>query len=135
MKVHEKIKSLRQAQGWSQEEIAIKLGMSANGYGLIERGKTNVDLLRLEQIAELFGINLAELCDLSEKNVINLITNTQNSQTHCSIGFSTSENSQLKAELEKQQLLNEQQAQEIIYLRGLVDSLLKKNLIQEVASK
>jgi hypothetical protein len=32
----------------------------------------------------------------------------------------------LELELEKQQLLNEQQAQEIIYLRGLVDSLLKK---------
>ena len=122
MKVHEKIKCLRQAQGWSQEEIAIKLGMSANGYGLIERGKTNVDLLRLEQIAELFGIDLAELCDLSEKNVIN---NSQDNHSHFNIGISVYENSQLKAELEKQQRLNEQQAQEIIYLRGLVDSLLK----------
>ncbi|MDP2901536.1 MAG: helix-turn-helix transcriptional regulator [Methylovulum sp.] len=126
MKVHEKIKVLRQSQGWTQEETATKLGMSANGYGLIERGKTNVDLLRLEQIAELFGIDLAELCDLSEKNVINLITNTHNSQTHCTIGAAVYENSQLKTEIEKQQLINEQQAQEILYLRGLVDCLLKK---------
>ncbi|MDP2904324.1 MAG: hypothetical protein Q8N96_14655, partial [Methylovulum sp.] len=84
--------------------------------------------LRLEQIAELFGIDLAELCDLSEKNVINLITNTHNSQTHCNIGASVCENSDTKIELElqKQQLINEQQAQEILYLRGLVDCLLKK---------
>jgi transcriptional regulator with XRE-family HTH domain len=30
MKLHEKIRSMRQLQGWSQEEMASKLGMSAS---------------------------------------------------------------------------------------------------------
>ncbi len=129
MKVCEKIKHLRQLQGWSQEDIANKLDMSPNGYGNIERGDTDVSLSKLEKIAELFEMELSELLDLNDKNVINLITGTQNnsqSQTHCNIGLSVSENAQLKNELEKQRAVNEQQAQEILYLRELVDSFVKK---------
>jgi hypothetical protein len=52
--------------------------------------------------------------------------NSQNhSQTHCNIGSSVSENAQMKSELEKQLAVNEQQAQEILYLRELVDSFVK----------
>jgi transcriptional regulator with XRE-family HTH domain len=130
MKVCEKIKLLRQTQGWSQEEMANKLGMSANGYGHIERGKTNLDLSRLEQIAQLFDIALTELFDSNEKNVFNLITaeqatSSQNTHNHFNIGDSNSENIQLKAELEKSQLLIEQQAKEITYLKE-INALLKK---------
>jgi transcriptional regulator with XRE-family HTH domain len=126
MKVCEKIKHLRQLQGWSQEEIANKLNMSPNGYGNIERGDTDITLSKLERIAELFNIGLAELFDLNERNIFNLITDTQNNSQHCSIDLSVSETSQLKNELEKQRAVNKQQIQEIIYLRGLVDSILKK---------
>ena len=61
MPVHEKIRLVRQAKGLTQEEVANKLEMSVNGYGDIERGETDVNLSRLEQLANLFEIKLSEL--------------------------------------------------------------------------
>ena len=69
MQVHEKIRVMRQSKGWSQEDMADKLDMSVNGYANIERGETDVQLSRLEKIAEVFGMELFELFNFGEKNV------------------------------------------------------------------
>jgi len=61
MKLLEKIRCNRKLKGWSQEDIAAKLEMSSNGYGSIERGDTDVNLSRLNSIAELFDMTLLEL--------------------------------------------------------------------------
>jgi transcriptional regulator with XRE-family HTH domain len=58
MKVHEKIRFMRQSKGWSQEDMADKLNLSVNGYANIERGETDVQLSRLEKIAESFGMRM-----------------------------------------------------------------------------
>lgn len=71
MSVYKTIKLLRIFHGWSQEEISCKLNISQNGYGCIERGDTNISLSRLEEIANLFGISLSELIQLSEKELLN----------------------------------------------------------------
>jgi transcriptional regulator with XRE-family HTH domain len=70
MQCHERIKLFRQLKGWSQEEIADKLQMSVGGYGAIERGTTDVQLSRLQQIADLFEVELMELFK-NEHNVVN----------------------------------------------------------------
>ncbi|MFU2055216.1 helix-turn-helix domain-containing protein [Gallibacterium anatis] len=70
MKVNEKIRSLREARNWSQEEMANKLGMSTNGYSKIERGETRLYIPKLEQIADAFDIDVLELMSMGEKNVI-----------------------------------------------------------------
>jgi transcriptional regulator with XRE-family HTH domain len=75
MKVHEKIRSCRREKGWSQEDMAEKLDLSVNGYANIERGETDVQLSRLEQIAETFGIKLLELFSWGEKNVFCIVNN------------------------------------------------------------
>ena len=88
MAVHEKIKFIRQLKGWSQEDMAEKLAMSINGYGSIERGETNVNLSRLEQIAQLFGMELSELVALNEKSVFYMSganSTGQLNQEHCVI--------------------------------------------------
>jgi transcriptional regulator with XRE-family HTH domain len=54
MLINEKIRFMRQQKGWSQEEIADRLNMSPNGYGNIERGYTNINMTKLNEIAELF---------------------------------------------------------------------------------
>jgi transcriptional regulator with XRE-family HTH domain len=72
MKVHEKIRFMRQSKGWSQEEMADKLNLSVNGYANIERGETDVQISRLEKIAETFGMELLELLSFGEKNVFYL---------------------------------------------------------------
>jgi transcriptional regulator with XRE-family HTH domain len=67
MKVNEKIRFFRKLNGWSQEEVAIKLNMSPNGYGNIERGDTDMPLSRLSQIAQLFGVEEADFFTATEK--------------------------------------------------------------------
>ncbi len=44
MIVHKKMRDLRKSKHWTQEDMAEKLEMSTNGYGDIERGKTDVTL-------------------------------------------------------------------------------------------
>jgi transcriptional regulator with XRE-family HTH domain len=61
MKFTKKIKQLRKEREWSQETMATKLNISLNSYGAIERGDTNLGLIRIEEIAELFDITLESL--------------------------------------------------------------------------
>ncbi|HDL5208195.1 TPA: helix-turn-helix transcriptional regulator, partial [Mannheimia haemolytica] len=53
MKVHEKIKLLRENNHWTQDEMAQKLSMTTKGYAKIERGETISNLPKIEQIAEV----------------------------------------------------------------------------------
>ena len=46
---------------WSQETMATKLNISLNSYGAIERGDTNLGLIRIEEIADAFDITLEKL--------------------------------------------------------------------------
>lgn len=66
MKTNEKIRQLRESRQWTQEEMAERLSMSKNGYAKIERGDTRSNLGRLEQIAEVFGIDIMELLSYGE---------------------------------------------------------------------
>ena len=61
MKFTKKIKQLRKEREWSQETMATKLNISLNSYGAIERGDTNLGLIRIEEIAEVFDITLESL--------------------------------------------------------------------------
>ena len=72
MKTNEKIRQLRESRQWTQEEMATKLSMSTNGYAKIERGDTRSNLDRLEQISEVFGIDIVELLAYGEDGKINL---------------------------------------------------------------
>ena len=58
MELHEKIRLARELNKWSQEEVAEKLEMSPSGYAKIERGETALNIPRLEQIAEIFHIDV-----------------------------------------------------------------------------
>ena len=56
MEVHEKIKFFRVFKGWSQEEMAERLGMVLHGYAKIERGEVDINLTRLKKIAATFRV-------------------------------------------------------------------------------
>lgn len=70
MKIQEKIRFMRESRHWSQEEMADKLGMSTNGYAKIERGETRAFIPKLEQIAEIFDVDLMELMSFGERQVV-----------------------------------------------------------------
>ena len=133
MSVHEKIRIIRKAKGLTLEEVAHQLGMSTNGYGDIERGATDVNLSRLEQISQLFDMELSELMDLNEKTVFNF-WGTENkgsiggTQNHCIVNSDSSEQLQLKFQLENQQLIIEKQSQEIAYLKEIIALMKREDL-------
>lgn len=137
MKIHEKIRFIRQQHGWSQEEMAVKLNMSSNGYGNIERGDTDVNLSRLEEIAAIFNLSLSQLFsdDEDAKNVFYLSgtnnSGTLNNYSCCRCYFANAATAecnylQLKFELEKQKSIDEQKEKEITLLKEM-NRLLKKD--------
>ena len=69
MSVNEKIRKIREAKDWSQEQMAEKLNMSLNGYAKIERGESKIYLDKLEQIAQVFDIDVIELMQSDGRNI------------------------------------------------------------------
>ena len=128
MSVNEKIRKIREAKDWSQEQTAEKLNMSLNGYAKIERGESKIYLDKLEQIAQVFDIDIIELMQSDGKNICFQIESPLGSvyqgvgETQLSI-----EIERLKLALshanEKEELLKkllEQKDNEIIALKGLL---------------
>ncbi|NBI13356.1 helix-turn-helix domain-containing protein [[Haemophilus] felis] len=107
MKVNEKLRLLRETHHLSQEEMANKLSMSTKGYAKIERGETRSNLPRLEQISEIFNMDICELLAYGEEEkIVNLdksvFNNSENSLNHSIISLGTND---IEKELEKLHLI------------------------------
>jgi len=66
--VGSRIKLLRVQKGWSQQAVADRLQMSVPALSKIECGITDVNLSRLEQIANFFNVEVTELFQSGEPN-------------------------------------------------------------------
>jgi transcriptional regulator with XRE-family HTH domain len=62
--VGKNIRTLRHQHGWSQEDVANRLGISIPAFSKIETGVTDINLSRLEQIANIYEINVVHLLGL-----------------------------------------------------------------------
>lgn len=104
MKTHEKIRAIREANQWTQEEMAEKLEMSAGGYAKIERGENMPNIERLQQIANIFQIDITELLKNETGLVIQIadVNNGGDNNSPISI-YATS--SDLKSRIEKLELI------------------------------
>jgi len=58
------IRTLRHQRSWSQEDIANRLGISIPAFSKIETGVTDINLSRLEQIADIYEVNVVNLLAL-----------------------------------------------------------------------
>ena len=56
MKIHEKIRTIRQAKGLTQDYIADKLYLDTVNYGRIERGQAKLTMDRFLKIAEILNV-------------------------------------------------------------------------------
>jgi transcriptional regulator with XRE-family HTH domain len=56
-----RIRKLRKARGWTQAEMAERVGIDRSFLADVERGKRNVSVLNLELIAKGFRVSLAQL--------------------------------------------------------------------------
>ena len=126
MKFPQKLKFIRSSKNWTQEDMAEKLDISTHAYAKIERGETNVNLSRLEQIAKVVEMELWELFASDEKNIFNL-TGVHNTQCqkfdNWNVSSPSTEQIEYKHELEKANLMIEQQQKEIDYLKQQVNDL------------
>jgi transcriptional regulator with XRE-family HTH domain len=130
------IKQLRTLKGWSRQQAADKLEMSVAGYGSIERGETDMCIVRLAQIAEVFEVNLKISLGLDEKTIFNFI---KTSNTKCSIGINPTSNEindlDSKHELEKSQLIQQSQTTEIENLKQQIIQLQEINQLLKQSLK
>ncbi|MGN0551870.1 MAG: helix-turn-helix domain-containing protein [Oscillospiraceae bacterium] len=63
----ENISMLREINGYSQEEVAEKIGISRQAYAKWEKGETIPDVERCQKLAELYGVTIDALLNFSEK--------------------------------------------------------------------
>lgn len=122
MAIHDTIRMLRVAKGWSLEEMAEKIPMSKSGYIKIEQGETALMSDKLLKISQILGIEIVDLIRLNEKGVICLISdNSQFSSNYYDSSSATIlENEKLKLTIKHQQELLEQQKREIERLDNLL---------------
>lgn len=99
MALHDKIRWLREMNHWTQDEMAEKMKMSKSGYAKIERGESKVTTEKLEKIAAIFNIDIAELMKTGNSGMFYLIS--ENSSQANYYGYSET----LAAEIDKLKLI------------------------------
>lgn len=58
---------LRNVKGYSQEEVAEKIGVSRQAYAKWEKGESVPDVMRCQKLAELYGTSIDSLLNFSYK--------------------------------------------------------------------
>lgn len=107
LKIHEKIRTLRKEKQWSQEEFAAKLGLSVNGYRKIERGETRLNIPRLQQLADIFEVDILELMQSRDSHAFYQVNHDSD---NC-VNVSFNHNQMLQAKIDKLELINAHQAE------------------------
>lgn len=111
-----KIRTLRNAKGYSQEYVAAKLKISQNTYSKIESGQTRLTLDRVKQIAELYEVE-PDFFFQNEASIVNYNNGTY-SKAVANIYTETYHESSNISE-ETRQLIEDQRAQ----IKFLMDEL------------
>ncbi|MBS9780577.1 MAG: helix-turn-helix transcriptional regulator [Moraxellaceae bacterium] len=109
MPIQEKIRTLREINHLTQEQMAEELEISKNSYAKIEQGKTKLNIERLQQIAHIFNINVADLIGSNERGLVFVIGGVGNDCNQSTNYYET--NKPLLAENEKLQLIIDHQKQ------------------------
>lgn len=67
LQLGQRVKSIRKAQGLSQEELADRAGLDRTYIGGIERGERNVSILNLARIGQALEVDLSTLFVTEDK--------------------------------------------------------------------
>src|SRR5450755_4324356 len=67
--VGKNIRTLRHQRGWSQEDVANRLGISIPAFSKIETGVTDINLSRLEQIADVYEIDVVQILSMDAEEI------------------------------------------------------------------
>lgn len=105
MKTYEKIREYRDEKKLTQAEVAEKLDISVTAYSKIERGLTELTLLRLYQLVEIFEVDVTEL--IPKDNTVYIQMNNNNDNNNANIQYECGNEALLKAEIDKLTLVIE----------------------------
>lgn len=105
-----KIRIIRLCRGLSQEDVAKKLGIIQNAYSKIENNHTKLNEGLLQQLANIFGVSIADI--KSPEPIIISFHNTGNVNTEGNRHV----NEKLVQELSNQLLEKDKQIQQLIDL-------------------
>lgn len=127
MAVNDKIRALRELNNWSQEEMAERLNMSKSSYSRLERDESRLDLSKLEKLAAVFQIDVAELIAGDGKGLVCLIGENSGSNANYYGGSDglSHDLEKLKLKLAHAEEMLAQKDYEIAALRLLVEQLRK----------
>lgn len=64
-----RIKELREARGWSMEELGRRVGIGKSGVNKWEKGVNQIKMDKLQKLAEIFEIPIYEIIDVSGNTV------------------------------------------------------------------
>jgi transcriptional regulator with XRE-family HTH domain len=75
MSIGKRIKQLRELRNFTQAYMANELGMTAAGYGKIERDATDLSIKRLQRIADILNTDYQTILNFDDKNIFNMYNN------------------------------------------------------------
>ena len=76
--VGNKIRMLRDMKGYSQEDMAREMNITASAYSKLERDETDIKLNQLVQIAKILGVDAQTILNFDEKQIFNFHNSHQN---------------------------------------------------------
>jgi transcriptional regulator with XRE-family HTH domain len=71
--VGKNIRKLRLRQGWNQQYVANRLNISIPAFSKIETGYTDINLSRLSELANVFGVGILEIIRSPEEEICNSV--------------------------------------------------------------
>lgn len=71
IKTGSRIKQLRERKGWTQLDLALKVGMNNSVLSRIEANKRPVEAQELKKFADEFGVSTDYLLDKNNKSIVN----------------------------------------------------------------
>ena len=66
-KLRQNIRDIREDKNLTQAMMAEKLGLSETGYAKVERGESRLDIDRIQKIANILEISIADLIPFGDE--------------------------------------------------------------------
>ena len=85
-KLRQNIRDIREDKHFTQADMAEKLGLSITGYAKIERGQSQINIERLQQISKVLEVSIADLIPFGDDGVV--VFNNSNDNFSNSSNFS-----------------------------------------------
>lgn len=123
MKVQDKIRAVRQQQDLSQEQVAEMLDLTPQAYSKIEQGKTKLSIDRIQQIANIFNIDITDLISNNDKGIFLLINESSNENSTHSGTIIYNNETDLAHENEKLKLMLSHKDETIEQLKNELETL------------